>query len=172
MDRQFFFEAAFRKLLETEGGYVDDSSDHGGKTNYGVTIATLSDYLGRPATPDEIKNIDLETVKKIYKQNYWDRLHLSEINNVNVAYAFFDQSVNRGTRRVAELIQKLVGVPIDGIIGPLTIKSINLMNPRVLVLNFVKESQNAYALIVSHDPTQAKFLNGWMARTHKLLDIA
>jgi lysozyme family protein len=164
------FESALSEVLLTEGGYVDHPDDRGGPTNFGITQKTLSDFLGREATVDEVKNLDIDTVRKIYKSNYWDRLRLSFIIDSRLSDIIFDQAVNRGTRRVAEQIQRVVGVKQDGIIGPLTLKAINNMDSKKMLLNFIKQSQDAYVSIVTHNPSQLVFLSGWIKRTHKFLD--
>jgi len=164
------FESALSEVLLAEGGYVDHPNDRGGPTNFGITQKTLSDFLGRDATVDEVKNLDIDTVRKIYKQNYWDRLRLSFIIDSRLSDIIFDQAVNRGTRRVAEQIQRVVGVKQDGVIGPLTLKAINNMDSKKMLLNFIKQSQDAYVSIVTHNPSQLVFLSGWIKRTHKFLD--
>ena len=35
-------------IVANEGGYVDNAGDAGGPTRYGITIATLSAFRGRP----------------------------------------------------------------------------------------------------------------------------
>lgn len=164
------FEEALQDVLKVEGGYVDNPMDHGGPTNFGITIGTLSDFLGHSVIKEEVQNLDMDTVRKIYKQNYWDRLSLDQVVYKDVAAFLFDQAVNRGTRKVSEQIQHLVGVPADGIIGPQTIHAINLQEPRKLLLNIIKVSQNTYTGIVAANPNQVTFLGGWIKRTHKFLD--
>ena len=64
-------ESALVFTLKNEGGYTDHPLDKGGPTNKGITIGRLSEYLGRNATKDEVKNLDFETIKLIYKKcNY------------------------------------------------------------------------------------------------------
>lgn len=41
------FERALSLVLKHEGGWSDDPADPGGATNLGVTIGTLSLWLGR-----------------------------------------------------------------------------------------------------------------------------
>jgi lysozyme family protein len=164
------FESAISEVLLAEGGYVDHPDDRGGPTNYGITQKTLSDFLGREATKEEVRSMTIDTVRQIYKSNYWDRLKLSFVIDSRLSNVIFDQAVNRGTRRVAEQIQKIVGVKQDGIIGPLTLKAINNMDSKKMLLNFIKQSQDAYVSIVTHNPSQLVFLSGWIKRTHKFLD--
>lgn len=163
------FQVALEQVLKNEGGYVDHPLDKGGPTNYGITQKTLSDFLGREATKEEIESLTLDVVAKIYKSNYWDRLKLSEINDMQLAHILFDQAVNRGTRKVAEQIQKCVGVKVDGIIGPITIKAINDKLSDKLLIDFVKQSQLSYISIVESNPSQIVFLKGWIKRTHEYL---
>lgn len=164
------FDSAFSKVLLAEGFYVDHPLDRGGPTNMGITIGTLSDYLGREVTVDEVKNLDVDTARKIYKANYWDRLKLSHVIDSKFADILFDQAVNRGTRRVAEQIQKMVGVKVDGVIGPITLKAINNMDSKKLLIEFLKSTQDAYVSIVTNNPSQLVFLSGWIKRTHRFLD--
>lgn len=164
------FEIAFKHILEVEGGFVNDSSDHGGPTNFGITHKTLSDFLGHSVTEEDVRSIDISVVKQIYKKNYWDRLRLDFVNYAPLAFFMFDQAVNRGTRKVAEQIQEQLKVQVDGIIGPKTLQAINdLQNPHGLLLSFLKASQNSYIRIVQADPTQIKYLKAWIGRTHKFL---
>lgn len=163
------FDTALEQVLKNEGGYVDHPEDRGGKTNYGITQKTLSDFLGRDASDEEIQNISMDTVRQIYRQNYWDRLKLSHIIDMRLAHILFDQAVNRGTRKVAEQIQKLVGVTVDGVIGPVTLKAINDRVSDSLIFDFIKQSQLSYISIVEQTPSQIVFLKGWIKRTHEYI---
>src|SRR5436190_782558 len=49
------FEACIGFTLQFEGGFVNDPDDPGGAINLGVTVGTLSEVLGRPATVAEVK---------------------------------------------------------------------------------------------------------------------
>lgn len=164
------FDTALAEVLKNEGGYVDHPNDRGGKTNRGITQKTLSDFLGREATDEEIQNISMETVRQIYKQNYWDRLSLSKLKDPVLASVLFDQAVNRGTRKVAEQIQAALGVKVDGVIGPITLRAINERDSMKFLIEFVKRSQLSYCDIVISNPSQIVFLKGWIQRTHGYLE--
>ena len=161
------FETALEEVLKHEGGYVNHPEDRGHATNWGITQETLSDFLGRDATDEEIRNISMDTVRQIYRNQYWDRLKLSHVVDTRLAHLLFDQAVNRGTRKVAEQIQKLVGVKVDGVIGPVTLKA---LNSKDIMLDFIKQSQLSYISIVEQNPSQIVFLKGWIKRTHSYLD--
>lgn len=38
------FSACLRHVLAMEGGFRNDPSDHGGATNWGITLATLAHF--------------------------------------------------------------------------------------------------------------------------------
>ncbi len=56
------FDRALPLVLKHEGGYVDHPRDPGGATNLGVTIGTLSGWLGRKATKAEVRALTRESV--------------------------------------------------------------------------------------------------------------
>ena len=58
------FDQAFDRLIDHEGGYVFDPRDPGGETKYGISKRSY------PAL--NIKNLDLETAKAIYRKDFWD----------------------------------------------------------------------------------------------------
>ena len=62
-----------------EGGFKDDKADKGGPTKYGITQKTLSDYLKRPATRNDVKNLSVDTAKKIYRENYYQKTHIDQL---------------------------------------------------------------------------------------------
>ena len=164
------FEKALEKVLVREGGYVNNPVDRGGPTNKGITIHTLSDYIGRTASIEEIQYIEDSTVEDIYRAKYWDKLALDFIDYEPLAHALFDQAINRGVRQVAKEIQRLVNVKDDGFVGALTLAAINEKLGRDLTVEFVKKSQLYYCRLVKNDPSQSIFLDGWMKRTHELLE--
>jgi lysozyme family protein len=114
----------FPKILDEvylhEGGYVDHPRDPGGATNLGITHKTLADWLGRPVTKDDVRNITREQSEAIYRENYWDK-----VKGDNLPYGLdlvaMDGAVNSGPSRGAKWLQKGLGVKADGRIGPQTI---------------------------------------------------
>jgi lysozyme family protein len=52
---------------------------------------------------------------------------------VGLDYAVFDYGVNSGIGRAAKVLQRLVSVPDDGIVGPLTIAAVRGRDPKALI---------------------------------------
>lgn len=114
------FERALKLVLIHEGGYVDHPADPGGATNLGVTLGTLSQVLGRPATKAEVRALTRATVAPIYRANYWDAVQGDHLP-AGVDYAVFDFAVNSGKGRAIPSLQRAIGVADDGLLGPVTL---------------------------------------------------
>lgn len=89
------FEPSFKAMIRHEGGYVDHPADPGGATNLGVTIGTLSGWLGRKATKAEVRALTVDAVKPIYRKNYWNTIGGDGLP-IGLDYCLFDVSVNSG----------------------------------------------------------------------------
>ena len=161
------FEQAFSAVIKHEGGYVDHPKDPGGATNLGVTIGTLSGWLGRPATKAEVRALTLATVKPIYKKNYWDRIRGDDLP-AGLDYAVFDYAVNSGPSRAAISLQTIVGAAPDGKIGPLTLQNIAKGDPRTTIGDLCSQ-RLAFLERLSTWPTFGK---GWRARVNGVRDLA
>lgn len=157
------FDACFAKVIKSEGGYVNDPADRGGETNLGVTVGAWGAYLGRAIQPGEMKALTVETVKPFYKQMYWDLVKCDDLP-VGVDYAVFDFAVNAGVGRAAKFLQRAVGAVDDGAIGPGTLALVAKTTPGKLLENFAKQKEAFYNSLAEKNPTQKKFLKGWMAR--------
>ena len=170
------FEKAIEYLLENEGGFSNDKHDKGGATRYGITIGDASKWLNKKLTVQDMKEFPLETAKKIYRHWYWDTLSLDEVDNEKIAIALFDTGVVRGTSIPARYAQRICNMyhahlKVDGIIGRYTLGEINLIDPDTFIKEFVTLSKNGFHAIVNHNPTQNKFLKGWLNRANRLLTL-
>jgi lysozyme family protein len=118
------WDKAFDQVIIYEGGYVNHPKDPGGPTNLGITQSTLSSYLGRRASVQEVRALTKAAVKPIYKKRFWDVLRCDDLPG-GVDLAVYDFGVNSGTSRAARYLQSVVGVSQDGKIGPATISACN-----------------------------------------------
>lgn len=164
------FEIAMGILIKHEGGYISNPSDSGGPTNMGITQMDLAHFYNRPVSIDEIKSLDLDTVKKYYRIRFWEQMKLDSLSSTKIAILLFDQGVLRGPSRVIQDIQHILDLDPDGIMGPDTIEKLNTQNEAWIGIKFLEACQTAYCFLVSAKPTQMEFIIGWMARTHSLLD--
>lgn len=113
------FEHAVEVILENEGGYINDERDPGGETNMGIS---------KKAYPDlDIKNLTREQAIQIYFKDYWKPIK-ADFMDRGIALQLFDMAVNAGVSQASKLIQRIVGVKDDGVIGPITLRAINNYN--------------------------------------------
>lgn len=116
------FDYCVDAVFGREGGISDHPEDNGGLTNMGITIPTLSHYLGREATDQDIRNLTRKTAKAIYKKLFWTKMGCDQLPP-GMNLLVFSQGVHSGTRVGPKALQKALGVEQDGEIGPKTISA-------------------------------------------------
>ncbi len=164
-------EEALAFTLKNEGGYTDHPLDKGGPTNKGITIGRLSDYLGRTATKDEVKNLDFEIIKLIYRKYYWDVLNLDHILDQSIATALFDMGVLCGTGTAARLCQDVLGISQTKKMDLKSLEAINATTDEDFIPKFSDRNIQRFNEIVTNNPSQSVFLKGWKNRAERLLSL-
>lgn len=163
-----YFDQAFSHLLGIEKGFSNHKADKGGATKYGITIATLGKWRNKTVSVSDVQNLTEYEAKQIYKAWYWDPIGGDSLKSYAVAYALFDQGVNRGVGTVIKQAQKILGVTADGVMGPKTIQALNALAEGPFLDKFIAAARTSYANIIAADPTQAVFKNGWENRVKEL----
>ena len=157
------WQTSFEHVMRSEGGYVNDPADPGGETNLGVTKAAWAAYIGRQVEPGEMHALTKEVVEPFYKANYWDKCHCDELP-VGLDYAVFDFAVNAGIKRSAKFLQQAVGVEADGSIGAGTVEAAHSMDAAAAIRAFSQAKDDFYNGLAEKNPSQHKFLHGWLNR--------
>jgi len=165
------FEDFAGKLLRLEGGYVNHPLDKGGPTKYGVILSVWQEH-GHDKDGDG--DIDAEDIKKlseddarfIAKKVFWDYFQADFILNGSVAEFIVDWGYNSGRKTVAKIIQRLVKVKIDGIVGAQTLTAINCADQEMLFNTLKIERKIFLNNIIKRRPDQIVFYDGWMNRVN------
>lgn len=145
------FDQAFEILIGHEGGYVNHPNDPGGETKFGISKRS---YPG-----EDIPNMTLVRAKDIYQRDYWWKAGCDLVPEV-VKFDLFDTAVNAGPGTAIRMLQKVLGVTQDGVIGPKTMQAINSMDPERLDKRF-----NGHRLLhLTGLPTWPSFGRGWTRR--------
>jgi lysozyme family protein len=153
------WDKAFRQVIAFEGGYVNHPKDPGGPTNLGITQATLSAYLRRPASVQDVRSLTKDAVRPIYKKRFWDALKCDELPG-GVDLAVYDFAVNSGPNRAARYLQSVVGAPQDGQIGPSTIAACHKYSAQEVVKRLVAKRRGFLMGL----RTWQTFGKGWNSR--------
>lgn len=148
---------------DTKPVVTNDPRDKGGWTKYGVTRKALGAFLGREATPDDVKNLTLETASKIYRQDYWNAVKADSLP-VGVDYLLFDCAVNQGPVTAIKILQRTLGVEVDGRLGPVSFSRIKATDIGVLINGFCANRVRAYQALADF----AVYGNGWVRRVNAL----
>ncbi|MGE0650787.1 MAG: glycoside hydrolase family 108 protein [Alphaproteobacteria bacterium] len=159
------------EVIAREGGFVHHPADRGGPTKFGITQRTLSEWLGRPATIDEVRQLDEETAREIYVARYLAGPRIDTLPPEIVGQVF-DMAVNHAPRRAVRILQEVLGlagwrVDGDGVIGPQTRRAAFEAQAEMgpFLTNAVADQRaNFYRRLVAADPSQGVFLRGWFRR--------
>jgi lysozyme family protein len=163
-----FYE--FAPLLHSlEKGVADHKEDKGGFTVDGVTLSTFRQFYGAHKTREDLLAMTAGEWAFIMKSGYWDKAKADQIDNQKTAEIIADWCVNSGTARIRD-VQTILGVKPDGAVGPITLKAINSADPAELYRRLMNARIGFFEKIVARNPSQKKFLKGWLNRLKRLED--
>ena len=146
------FDKYIDKVLEHEGGYVNDPTDLGGETKYGITKRFYPEL--------SIKDLTKQQAKEIYYRDYWLKNRCNELPDY-IQYIYFDTCINMGAKRAVIFLQQSIKtVKVDGIVGDKTIAESFRSDLSV----FIKKRVAYYTSICKSKPEQLKFINGCLNR--------
>ncbi|MDR0572134.1 MAG: hypothetical protein LBG48_04755, partial [Rickettsiales bacterium] len=119
----------------------------------------------------DIKNLTRDQARQIYFCDFWMKAKCEQIDDENIATKFFDLAVHTGIPQAVKLVQRALratGEQIveDRIIGPATLAAINKADPTDLLAALKSEAAGFYRLIAQANPSQQKFINGWLSRAY------
>lgn len=161
------------KLIEREGGYVNNPKDRGGPTKYGITHKTLARWLQvKSVSAEDVRNLTYNEAFQIYADTYYGKPKL-ELLPDDLEPVIFDTGVMSGPTKAVELLQEVLvrfgaRIRVDGILGPKTvdaaITACEEHDTAYIINAYVDARIDLYHNIVLNDPSQAVFLKGWVNR--------
>lgn len=153
-------------VLSHEGGYVNHPKDPGGATMKGVTIATFRSVYGKNKTENDLKKITTDQWDNIFKKYYWDKCRADLIDDQSIANMLVDFAWNSGVGTATSMLQKIVGVTADGVMGRVSIGAINgYYKGNRYVFDRLKEARMNYLRGLGNWKT---FKNGWTTRVESI----
>ena len=167
-------ESLINAIIDVEGGYVNDPSDSGGETNYGVTVDVARKYGYKGAMADMSHNDAFE----IYENRYWHKLRCDDVFALSpkIANELFDTGVNMGTVRAAKFLQRCLNIfnnrqsyyhdiAVDGGVGNQTVSTLEkylTCRKESVMLKALNSLQGAkYISLAETREKDEKYTHGW-----------
>lgn len=154
------FEDAVEIVLVIEGGgrIVNHSSDPGGLTKWGISLRAFPE-LGA----DGIRNLTREDAIQVYLEQYW--MPTCERAPEVLRLAVFDAAIHHGPTQSIKLLQRALNMfgarlKVDGIVGPLTRRSLKGLDLRHVLIQMLRERQKLVRKLEEYPV----FSEGWEKR--------
>lgn len=159
-ERHDTFKTALAEVLRYEGGKDDDPHDPGGRTAYGVIQRVYDAWRAEKGLPKrDVWLITSGEIEVIYRERYWNRVAGDE-HHPAVSFALFNFCVNAGVVQATKDAQRVLGVQVDGKIGPETLDALMRADPRTFVVGYAARQRIFYPKL----KTYWRFGKGWMNR--------
>lgn len=176
-----------QSIVAREGGYVNDSDDPGGATNFGVTIGTMR-QLGLDLdkdgqiTPRDVRALSRDRAVDIYLDRYFHAPRIAELPEI-LWETVFDMQVNAGANAV-KILQRLLNkmghrLTVDGVVGPATIAAAHhgaKQAPDHLADAYGIARRNYYFALADRRPASRKYARtragakgGWIKRAEEFI---
>jgi lysozyme family protein len=165
-------------VLRNEGGYVNDSRDAGGETNFGITIATAraNGFTGA------MRDLPRELAVEIYRRKYVVAPGFDKIAAISAAIGaeLVDTGVNMGPKVAAGFLQRalsalnnqardFVDLAVDGVAGANTRLALNTYlnrrgaeGERVLLAALNGLQAERYISLAEARQANEAFVYGWL----------
>jgi lysozyme family protein len=157
---------AAERLLADEGGYVNDPSDAGGETRYGLSKREYPSL--------DIKNLSRDEALAIYYRDWWQRFRYAELPGP-IGAKVFDLAVNMGPGAATRCLQRALracgkAVAEDGALGKATVAAVRVVSQLALAAALRSEAAGYYRVIATArrgSRESEEFIRGWLNRAYE-----
>jgi lysozyme family protein len=156
----------------TLAGKTEDLGDGAGLTRFGLTIRDECLVLPKCYWVDDppgtrLSNVDaLEMAKQIYHDKYWTPIRGNQIASDELAATLMSFAVNDDIKPAVRLLQGVLGIQQDGIVGPGTLAAISAVDAEGLTERLRDAQEARYLRIEAAKPADVKFDVGWRKRAY------
>lgn len=152
----------FPIVMKWEGGSKLHKVKHdsGGWTKWGITWnnwARIFDNF------EDFKDTTLEEAAAFAYVRFYKAIQADKMPDDTKLY-YFDMAYNMGSSRAIKIMQQCAGVKADGIIGPITRRSMLFVTEECLKY----KRDTFYNRLVERNYKLGKFLKGWLNRSNAI----
>src|SRR5215472_10215331 len=139
------FLRAVARVLDDEGGYVNNPGDPGGETRFGISKREYPEL--------DIGALTREQAIAIYFRDWWQRYRYGEMPGL-LAAKVFDLAVNIGPEHAARCLQRALRacrrrVAEDGALGRATLAAVSAASPAALMAPLRSEAAGYYRTLAA-----------------------
>lgn len=149
--------------LKEEGDWPDSSSN---PTIRGITLRMFQTFY-KNTVPFHLKCIEDSQIDIIYRRMYWYTVNGRKLP-AGVDLMVFDFGVNAGPERSVRLLQQVLGVDVDGVVGYKTLKMARKKSQSSLIAALGVKQKTHYKSLNTFPIHGA----GWLARTDRRVAAA
>jgi len=156
----------------TLAGKTEDLGDGAGLTRFGLTTRDEGSVLPKcywvddPPTVRASNEVALEMAKQVYYDRYWTPIHGTQIASDELAATLMSFAVNDDIKPAVRLLQGVLGIQQDGIVGPGTLAAISAVDAEGLTERLRDAQEARYLRIEAAKPADVKFDVGWRKRAY------
>lgn len=179
-------------ILKVEGGYINDPSDPGDATNFGISLRFLQGLdnvsilklvdIDRDGDVDanDVKHLTKDIALQIYRTAFWDKYRYDRFYDAS-AVKLFDMSVNMGPIQAHKIFQRAMNaftvknnrvLIVDGDLGSNSYNKYSQIiiqfSENALLEAVRKEQLKFYNNLIAQKPELTKFLHGWTNRVYSV----
>ena len=154
------------EVIAEEGGakVTNDLADAGKRTQYGISERSNPQaWLDGKVTEQEAREIYLS------KYVVWPGYHRIPSSHAKTQAQLIDWGVNSGPGVATQKLQEILKVKQDGVFGEKTLAALLGMDDRSLNNLLVAARVRMVGRIAQKNPSQIKFLSGWLERALSFL---
>lgn len=168
-DTNTYFDDSLPVTLVYEGAFSDNPHDPGGRTMKGITQHVYDAFRDLNKQPrQDVKLITNPELYTIYQAQYWDKVEGDNLPP-GLDLAVFDFAVNSGPEQAVKVLQRLVKVDDDGIMGMRTVAAINAFEDTEDLITSYSDARLAF---MSKLKNWQNFKDGWTTRVKGIEDHA
>lgn len=153
------FLKMINRILSSEGGYVNNPSDPGGETKWGIAKRSYPNV--------NIKDLTRDGAIEIYHRDFWPLVGGGTVAPA-LAFQVLDGAVNHGSGNAVRMLQRAAGVADDGHLGPVSLAAVFAMPVNDAIMAFNAERLSFYTKL----STFTTFGKGWVNRIAENLRYA
>lgn len=152
-------------VIAREGGYSNRAADSGGPTNFGITLVALQNWRGDSTlTARDVRALTRAEALTIYREEYIIKPGFDRIPDPVLRAHVVDFGVTSGQATAARMLQKVLGVRRDAVIGPQTLAAIAALGATRTSNRLMLERITLSGKIAQRRPKDLANLGGWLNR--------